>query len=490
MDVTGAAIPTLRALAREAMRARHLLADFSAAALGQVQAIEAAATAPPEEPVRDLRSLLWASIDNDDSRDLDQLSAADALPDGRTRLFVAVADVDALVQPGSPVDEHARINTTSVYTVAQIFTLLPERLSTDLTSLVEHQERLAIIVEMTIGPDGLVTGSDLYRARVVNRAKLAYDGVAAWLEGRAEPPQRLSAVAGLAQGLRLQDEAAQRMRRVRHLHGALALATLEARPVFAGELLRDLRPDEKNRAKELIEDLMIAANTATARFLAARGLPALRRVLRTPQRWSRIVSLAATLHESLPAAPDARALNELLMRRRQADPQGFADLCLSIVKLLGRGEYVLELPGDPVPGHFALAVQDYTHATAPNRRFPDLLTQRLIKAALRARPSPYDASQLRSLAGHCTLQEDNAAKVERQVRKSAAALLLAARIGERFEAIVTGASAKGTWVRISAPTTEGRVVRGFEGLDVGERVAVRLVHTDVSRGFIDFERIA
>ncbi len=490
MDVTAGALPTLRALARQVMRERHLLPDFSAAALRQVQTIRGAAAPQPDEPVRDLRDLLWASIDNDDSRDLDQLSAATALADGGTRLLVAVADVDALVAAGSAVDEHARVNTTSVYTVAETFTMLPERLSTDLTSLAEHQERLAIIVEMNVGADGVVGNSDVYRARVVNRAKLAYAGVAAWLEGTAPAPARLAAVPGLEQGLRLQDEAAQRLRRVRHLHGALTLTTIEARAVFEGELLRDLRPDEKNRAKELIEDLMIAANAVTARFLAARRLPALRRVLRAPQRWSRIVSLAATLQESLPATPDARALNELLIRRRQADPEGFPDLCLSIVKLLGRGEYVLEMPGQTVPGHFGLAVQDYTHATAPNRRFPDLITQRLIKSALSGCEPPYAAEQLRSLAAHCTLQEDNAAKVERQVRKSAAALLLAARIGERFEAIVTGASDKGTWVRILAPTTEGRLVKGFEGLEVGERVAVRLVHTDVSRGFIDFARVA
>jgi VacB/RNase II family 3'-5' exoribonuclease len=489
MDVTAGTMQTLRALARQAMLARGMLPDFSPAALRQVRAIEAAAAPGPGELVRDLRSLLWASIDNDDSRDLDQLSAATALPDGGTRLFVAIADVDALVRAGSPVDEHARTNTTSVYTVVETFTMLPERLSTDLTSLAEQQERLAIIVEMTVGADGIVSASDVYRAWVLNRAKLAYGGVGAWLEGAAPAPARLAAVPGLAQGLRLQDEAAQRLRRVRHLHGALSLETIEARPVFEGELLRDLRPDEKNRAKELIEDLMIAANAVTARFLAARGLPALRRVLRSPQRWSRIVALAGTLHESLPPAPDARALNQLLIRRRQADPEGFPDLCLSIVKLLGRGEYVLELPGEVVPGHFGLAVQDYTHATAPNRRFPDLITQRLIKAALSAQGSPYDAEQLRALAEHCTLQEDGAAKVERRVGKSAAALLLESRIGERFEAIVTGASDKGTWVRIRAPAIEGRVIRGFEGLDVGERVTVRLVHTDVPRGFIDFERV-
>lgn len=466
------------------MLQRGLLPDFSAAVLAETRSITRAAT---DGSVRDLRGLLWASIDNDDSRDLDQLSVAVPSADGTVKILVAVADVDAVVNEGSAIDGHARANTTSVYTAAEIFPMLPEKLSTDLTSLAEGEERLAIVIEMAVSPDGVLTGeSDVYRAVVINHAKLAYNGVAAWLEGAAPPPARISAVPGLDQQLRIQDRAAQAMKELRHQRGALSLEIMEARAVFDGETLADLRPDEKNRAKELIEDFMIAANGVTARYLENKGLPSLRRVLRSPERWLRIVALAAELREHLPSEPSASALEEFLRKRREVDPVGFPDLSLSVVKLLGRGEYVLELPGRRSEGHFGLAVKDYTHSTAPNRRFPDLMTQRLLKAALEGGPVPYGNQELAEMARHCTSQEDNATKVERRVRKSAAALLLQSRVGERFDAIVTGASAKGTWVRILQPATEGKVVRGFAHLDVGDRVRVELIHTDVERGFIDF----
>jgi len=477
----------LRGIARRAMLERGLLPEFSAAALQQTDALSAAAAGAGPE-IRDLRALLWASIDNDDSRDLDQLSVAQPESGGVVRILVAIADVDALVAARSPVDDHARNNTTSVYTVPQIFPMLPEKLSTDLTSLGEGQERLAIVVDMTVGADGMVSASEIYRALVRNQAKLTYNGVGAWLEGRGAAPDRLRAIAGLDQQLRIQDRIAQALRAVRREHGALALETLEALPVFHGEALSDLRPDTKNRAHELIEDFMIAANGVTAGYLASKGAPSLRRVLRTPQKWNRIVALARQFGESLPRDPSAPALNVFLTKRRETDPSHFADLSLCVIKLLGRGEYVLDLPGQRVAGHFGLAVNDYKHSTAPNRRFPDLLTQRLLKAALSGVAAGYSADELRSLAAHCTDQEDNAAKVERQVKKSAAALLLAPRIGQRFDAIVTGAADKGTWVRISSPSTEGKLVKGFEGLDVGDACQVRLVHTDVARGFIDFER--
>jgi len=477
----------LKVIARRAMLERGLLPDFSPDVRSQTAAI-ARAPAVPEPALRDLRQLPWASIDNDDSRDLDQLSVAEPLGDGAVKVLVAVADVDGLVKKGSPIDGHARTNTTSVYTAADIFPMLPEELSTDLTSLGEGQDRPAIVVEMVVRPDGAVSEFDVYRAAVRNRAKLAYDGVAAWLDGAAPAPQRVSAVAGMEQQLRIQDRVAQAMRAVRHQHGALGLETIEARAVFDGDAISDLRPDEKNRAKELIEDLMIAANGVIAKTLEAKGFPSLRRVLRSPERWERIVALAAGLGERLPPEPSAPALEAFLARRRSADPERFPDLSLSVVKLLGAGEYLLELPGQPAEGHFGLAVRDYTHSTAPNRRFPDLVTHRLLKAALAGLPAPYANEELAALASHCTEQENNAAKVERQVRKSAAALLLAPRIGERFDAIVTGASPKGTWVRIPRPAVEGKVVRGFEGLDVGDRVRVELVRTDVERGFIDFRR--
>jgi VacB/RNase II family 3'-5' exoribonuclease len=469
------------------MLERALLPDFSPAAVAETDAI-ANAAAESSAVIRDLRGLLWASIDNDDSRDLDQLSVAEPMANGEVKILIAVADVDATVKQRSAIDSHAQTNTTSVYTVAEIFPMLPEKLSTDLTSLGEGQERLAIVVEMLVTDGGTVRASEVYRALVCNRAKLAYNGVAAWLDGAVPAPARVGAVAGLDEQLRIQDRVAQAMRAVRHQHGALNLETLEARGVFDGDILTDLEPEQKNRAKELIEDFMIAANGVTARYLEQKGLPSLRRVLRSPERWEKITVLAAALDDRLPSEPDAHALAEFLTKRQELDPARFPDLSLSIVKLLGRGEYVLEVPGGPTDGHFGLAVRDYTHSTAPNRRFPDLITQRLLKAAISGRPAPYSREELGTLAKHCTEQEDNAAKVERQVRKSAAALLLESRIGEQFESIVTGTSATGTWVRILRPAVEGKVVRGYHGLDVGDRIRVELVGTDVERGFIDFAR--
>jgi exoribonuclease II len=477
----------LRSIARRMMREYGLEPDFPPAALEQLRSITAAPT-DRDAQVRDLRSLPWCSIDNDDSQDLDQLSVSQPLEGDSAKILVAVADVAATIAVASPIDAHARANTTSVYTAAQVFPLLPERLSFDLTCLAEDQERLSLVIELTIAPDGAVTGSDIYRALVRNRAKLAYNSVAAWLEGRGAAPARLAAVPGMEQQLRVQDRVAQALKRVRHAQGALGLVTLEAQAVYEGARLLDLKPDEDNRAKELIEYFMIAANGVVAAYLERRGYPSLRRVLRQPERWSRIVQLAQTCGERLPAAADNRALSAFLMKRQQAAPAQFPDLSLAIVKLLGAGEYVLKRPGEPAEGHFGLAVDDYTHATAPNRRFPDIIAQRLLKAALNGAAAPYADEELRTLAAHCSEQERNAAKVERQVGKSAAALLLEERTGDQFDAIVTGVSDKGTWVRISRPLAEGRLVQGFEGLDVGDAVRVQLLHTDARRGFIDFAR--
>jgi VacB/RNase II family 3'-5' exoribonuclease len=477
----------LQNIAHEAMIERGLLPDFSPAVLAETNAI-AKAAAGTDPSIRDLRGLLWCSIDNDDSLDLDQLTVAEPKANGSAKILVAVADVDALVKTGSAIDGHARTNTTSVYTAGELFPMLPEKLSTDLTSLGEGQERLAIVIEAVVAADGTIVESDVYRAVVMNKAKLAYNAVAAWLEGTAPAPSRLAAVPGLDEMIHVQDRAAQAMRNLRHQHGALNLETLEARAVFDGDLLADLQPDEKNRAKELIEDFMIAANGVTATYLDSKGYPSVRRVLRVPKRWDRIRDLAASLGKSLPPEPNASALEEFLIERRHADPETFTDLSLAVVKLLGSGEYAVERPGQQVEGHFGLAVRDYSHSTAPNRRFPDLISHRLLKAALAGGQAPYGLDQLTELARHCTEQEDNAAKVERQVQKSAAALLLTSRIGERFDAIVTGASEKGTWVRIPRPPVEGKVVSGSAGLDVGDRVRVELTGTDVEKGFIDFVR--
>jgi exoribonuclease-2 len=401
---------------------------------------------------------------------------------------VAIADVDRLAPRDSAIDDHAHANTTSVYTPAKVFAMLPERLSTDLTSLVAGEERAAVVIEFIVAAEGQARDSTVYRARVLNKAKLAYNSVAAWLDG-APAPAALAAVPGLDENLRLQHEVAQALRQRRHEQGALTLESTGAHVVFDGETLSDLEPDTKNDAKSLIEDFMIAANGATAAFLDAHGSPSIRRVLRVPRRWDRIVALAREYGDELPAAPDARALDEFLQERRRVDPDRFPDLSLSVVKLLGSGEYAMVRPNGQVEGHFGLAVRDYAHSTAPNRRYPDLVTQRLLKAAMAGAPVPYREDQLEAVAADCTAREDAAEKVERQVRKSAAALLLEGRAGERFDAIVTGASDKGTWVRIMRPAVEGRVIRGEAGLDVGESTRVELVRTDVERGFIDFARV-
>ncbi len=477
---------SLHQLAVEAMRARGMLPTFSQQALQ-----EAAGSTPPAQrgDIRDLRPLTWFSIDNDDTRDLDQLSVAEPLAGGVVRLLVAVADVDALVRPGGAVDAHAGANTTSVYTAAGVFPMLPEVLSTDRSSLHEGQERLAVVADMLVQPDGDVQSAQLYRAVVRNRAKLTYDRVSRWLGGDAAALPQLASVPGLEQQLRVHDAVAGQLRQLRQRSGALNVSTVSARPVFdeTGNLV-DLRPDEKNRAKDLIADLMISANTATARFLAAQGLPSLRRFLQSPRRWDRIEALAAGFGVALPADPDPVALDQFLRAQRQADPGGFGDLSLRIVKMLGSGSYVAAAPDATNLGHFGLAVSDYAHSTAPNRRFPDLVTQRLVKAALAGDAPPYGLDDLTEIARHCTLQEDNASKVERQVLKAAAAWLLQERIGEAFGAIVTGASPKGTFVRIAQPLVEGRLVRGHEGADVGDALRVRLVSVDAGQGFIDFER--
>jgi exoribonuclease-2 len=367
--------------------------------------------------------------------------------------------------------------------------MLPERLSTDLTSLNFNEDRLAIVIEMMLGPDGSVVGSDIYRARVRNHAKLAYNSVAAWLEGHGIVPEAVVAVKGLEENLRLQDKAAQRMKNLRHVHGALSFETIEARPVFDGDEIRDLEVEKRNRAKDIIEDFMVGANGVTARYLSSKKFPSIRRVVRTPKRWERIVELAEEHGARLPNTPDSKALEDFLTKARAADPVRFPDLSLAVIKLMGAGEYVAELPGDTSPGHFGLAVRDYTHSTAPNRRYTDLITQRLLKASLTGSLLPYDNDALEALAKHCTEAEDAANKVERQVGKSAAAMLLERRAGEQFDAIVTGASAKGTWARLLTVPVEGRVVHGFEGLDVGRRIRVQLISVDVDRGFIDLKKV-
>jgi VacB/RNase II family 3'-5' exoribonuclease len=469
----------LQNIAHRVMLERGLLPDFSAEALAELAAIVAPAVID-DDSIRDLRDLLWASIDNDDSLDLDQLTVAQVLPGDTVKIWVAVADVDALVKNGSAIDDHARHNTTSIYTAARIFPMLPDKLSTDLTSLNLNEDRLAIVIEMIVSADGSVKDSDIYRAHVHNHAKLAYNSVAAWLEGGAMP-EALAAVSGLDENLRIQDKAAQSMKAFRHVNGALDFETVEARPVFDGDEIRELKVEKRNRARELIEDFMIAANGVTARYLSSQKVPSLRRVVRTPKRWERIVELAREHGSDLSDTPDPEGLEKFLIKEKAADPLRFPDLSLAIIKLLGPGEYVAEIPGEThAPGHFGLAVKDYAHSTAPNRRYPDLITQRMLKSAMDQQPPPYAVNDLETLARHCTETEDDAKKVERQVEKSAAALLLESKIGDRFDAIVTGAGPKGTWVRL--------LDFPVEGVDVGHRIRVQLIRTDVDLGFIDFKK--
>jgi len=472
-------------IATEAMIERGLEPEFSAAVSQQLAAI----TGPGRDtgaPVRDLTALPWCSIDNDDSLDLDQLSACAPQEGAAVEVCVAVADVDVLVRKGTPIDLHAGVNTTSVYTSARVFPMLPEKLSTDLTSLNAGQDRLALVTRMTVGEDGAILKSSVERALVRNKAKLAYDAVSAWLDGTAALPEAAVASRGMDQQLRLQDAVAQRLRARRHEQGSLELETFQPRAVFEGERVVDIRQQAHNRARQLIEELMIATNGCTARFLAAAGEPSLRRVVRSPERWLRIVDVARKFNERLPPQPDARALEAFLAKRRRADPLRFPDLSLVIIKLMGSGEYVVEQPGAEPIGHFGLAARDYTHSTAPNRRYPDLITSRLLKALLVGGPPAYSAAELQALAVHCTQQEDAAQKVERRVRKSEAALLLESHIGQQYDALVTGATATDTWVRIFNPPVEGKLVGRSPGLEVGHPLRVKLVSTDVERGYIDF----
>ena len=474
-------------IANRVMHERGLEPEFPAKAVAQSAAIASPGRESGKE-IQDLKALLWCSIDNDDSLDLDQLTVSQSLPDGGVKMLVAIADVDSVVRKGSPIDEHARTNTTSVYTSARIFPMLPEHLSTDLTSLNAGRDRLALVTEMVFDSEGALMGSTVYRAWVRNKAKLAYDAVSAWIEGGAALPVAAAMVSGMDAQLRTQDALAQKLRSRRHAEGSLELQTFQPRAVFEDEQVVDIREQVQNRARQLIEEVMIATNGCTARFLASRGCASIRRVVKSPERWLRIVEVAKEYGETLPADPDSRALAAFLAKRHLADPLRFPDLSLVIVKLMGSGEYVLEVPGVPGVGHFGLAVRDYMHSTAPNRRFPDLITSRLLKAALAGAPPAYSNAELEQLALHCTRQEDAAQKVERQMRKSEAALVLESRVGQFFDGLVTGSNTSGVWVRIFSPPAEGKLVAGETDLKVGEKVRVRLIGSDVEHGFIDFAR--
>ncbi len=477
----------LQAVAKEVMRRRGFEPDFPAAIQQQLSDLR---FHPPQissgKDVRDLRNLLWSSIDNDTSRDLDQIEVAERQSNGDVKVLVGIADVDALVPKQSAIDQHAARETTTVYAGVRNFPMLPEELSTGRTSLLENQDCLSVVVEFVVDAGGHVISSNVNRALVRNKAQLQYNSVGAWLEGSGPAPAKVAASADLQSQLRLQDEVAQKLKNQRFESGALTLQTDELRPLLVNDQVVDMQNQQKNRATELIEEFMIAANGVVARML--EKVSSLRRIVKQPERWDRIVQLAAAHGEKLPLDPDSKALNDFLLKRKAADPDHFADLSLAVIKLIGPGEYVLERPGDPSPGHFGLAVQDYTHSTAPNRRFPDIVTQRLIKALLAGQATPYSDGELTAIATNCTEKEDAARKVEREMSKRLAAVAMQNRIGSIFDAIVTGVTPHGTFVRALQPHVEGLLVQGPQGLDVGDKLRVKLVRTDAAHGFIDFAR--
>ena len=479
----------LQSAARQTMLENGFEPEFPPAVAQQLAELKARPPQfAPNAEIRDMRDRLWSSIDNDTSRDLDQIEVAERQASGDVKIMVGIADVDALVPRNTAIDVHAGKETTTVYTGVRNFPMLPEELSTDASSLLESQDKLSLVVEFAVRPDGTIHSGCVYRAIVRNKAQLTYNAAGAWLENRSAAPSKVASSAELQAQLKLQNEIAQALRNARYGNGALNIETIEVHPVILNEKIVDIATQEKNHATELIEDFMIAANEVVARMLDDHKVSSIRRVVKTPERWPRIVELAAKMGVQLPTTADSKTLNEFLNQRKAADPDHFADLSLAVIKLMGPGEYVLERPGDPAPGHFGLAVQDYTHSTAPNRRYADLVTQRLLKNVLAGQPAPYSDTELAAIALHCTTKEDAARKVEREMTKRIAAVAMSGRIGEVFDAIVTGVTPKGTFVRVMTPAIEGLLAQGQAGVDVGDKLRVKLIRTDVQRGYIDFAR--
>jgi VacB/RNase II family 3'-5' exoribonuclease len=462
--------------------------DFPDGSDAQVAAIRAAEGTKVDADVRDLRGLLWSSIDNDTSRDLDQIEVAERV-DGGVRVRVGIADVAASVLKDTPLDRHAAEQTQTVYTAVRNFSMLPTELSTDLTSLNEDEDRMAVVVEFVVDGQGKVQDTAIYRAQVRNKAQLAYSHVGPWLEGKTGPDAKVAASVDLQGQLRLQDEVALALRAQRVKMGALEFNRVEADPVVVDGKVESIGMVFHNRASDLIEELMIATNETMARTLRAANRSSIRRVVRSPERWARIVELVGRYGTVLPVQPDSGALNAFLQAQRQTDAVHYPDLSLAIIKLMGPGEYVLA-KGDEEEqqGHFGLAAQDYSHSTAPNRRFVDLVTQRVVKAMLAGEAAPYTDDELEAIAKHCNERESAGRKVERAMLKRVAAVAMAGSVGKSFHGVITGTNEKGTYVRVFDPPVEGKVVRGAEGLDVGDMVDVTLLHTDPQHAFIDFGR--
>lgn len=472
--------------ARQAMEQNGFDPVVSREEREQVEHIAARDLIKEADDAKDLRSLLWSSIDDATSRDLDQIEWAEQLDNGDIRVLVGIADVDAAIEQGSPIDVHAEQNTVTVYTESEIFPMIPEELSTDITSLNEGVDRLAVVADMIVKENGDVPESTFYRAIVHNHAKLAYEEVGDWFDNDGPVPDAIEGKKDLIEQLKLQRKAAERLYKYRQAKGALEFESIESQAVVENGQVKDIRSVRPNSARRLIENFMVAANVEMAEFLESKGVASIRRVVKVPARWEGIVKIASDYDEQLPPEPDQPALAKFLEKRRNADPERFPDLSLSIIKLIGSGSYVVERPGEDAGGHFGLAVRDYAHSTAPNRRYADIVVQRLVKAVVAGKSSPYTPEQLDTIAEHINVQEKAARKVERKMRKIVAAAVMKKRVGESFDAIVTGVSDAGTYARILRPPVDGRIVRGERGLNVGQKVDVKLLSANTSNGFIDF----
>ncbi|HIJ06065.1 MAG: Exoribonuclease II [Methanomicrobiales archaeon 53_19] len=481
--------PDLRKLADEAMERYGFSPKFPKNVLSEVERLNDEIIPEERRSARDLRSILWISIDNHDTMDIDQIQFCERGPDDEILVKIAIADVDHLVGKGSATDRHAAKHGTSIYTGVVTYPMLPVRLSEDITSLHPKKDKLAVVIEYAVLSDGSIRHGEIYPAIVRNKAKLVYEVVGEWLENQGVFPYEDLDIPALPEQLLLQHEAAQKMKAERAKQGFLDLETIEASPVMVEGSVTGLVIQQESPAHSLIEEFMISANRTLVARLNERSYPMIQRIVRTPRNWQGIVEEAASYHYRLPADPDVQALASFLIAMKKKDPESFPDLSLTIVKLMGPGEYVAIAPDEDSVGHFALAVTDYTHGTAPNRRYVDIIIQRLIKASLKTQPAPYDIDELTMLAQHLSASEKAAKKVERFMRKAAGAVLLRDRVGETFRGLVTGASEKGTYARIIDPPVEGRVVKNEDGLKVGQRVQVRLLNTDPEKGFIDFERI-
>jgi VacB/RNase II family 3'-5' exoribonuclease len=476
----------LSARAHRAMHEAGFRPEFGGAVMQEVAELSNRQT---ENDATDLTHLNWSSIDNEESRDLDQLEYAEKKGNDNIRLMVAISSVIDHVRKDGPIYLHAAYNTTSVYTGVETFHMLPEALSTDRTSLLEGQTRLAMVVDLEVTPNGDLINPQVYRARVQNHARLTYEEAGEFMQGNSHASEIISTCPWLREQLSLQMAASHRLISLRKKEGALTFSSFEPRLVKRNGKIVDLKLYPHTVARELIESFMVAVNISTATYLKSKNWPIIERVVTAPRRWGRIREVVREYGVELPLEPEQKALSSFLAKQRAKDEVKFQTLSLAIVKLLGPGEYVVEYTHGPQQGHFGLAVDDYSHSTAPNRRFADLVLQKLLRACSAGQPMPYSDDELQQIAARCTERETAARKVERLMRKVCAATLIRARVGQEFSGMITGASRKGTYARLFDFPAEGKVVRGERGVDVGDRVRLRLLNADPETGFIDLERL-